>query len=87
MRCYTDIEVRAITEHRVLYGRLEASLHSKESVIVLPVHDAMNELFPALHTAMPEMVQFIADLEFETNFTALLHSIALRYPALCWPAF
>ncbi|HET6401099.1 MAG TPA: hypothetical protein VFH95_06835 [Candidatus Kapabacteria bacterium] len=77
MRCYSDIEVRAITEERV------PSVPSKESVSISQVPEYLtDEHFLTVHSEMPEMIQFIADLEFETKFAALLHSVALRWPAL-----
>jgi hypothetical protein len=88
MRCYTDIETRAIAEQQVLSVRLEPSIHSKVSASVSPISDrGMDEFSFSTHVEMPETIQFIADLEFGTKFAALLHSIAGRCPAFCWPTF
>ncbi|MFI5201348.1 MAG: hypothetical protein ACHQNE_03065 [Candidatus Kapaibacterium sp.] len=76
MRCYSDIEVRTIaTEHA-------PSVPAKETVSMSHIPEYLtDEHFLAVHSAMPETIQFIADLEFETKFAALLHSIELRWPA------
>jgi len=82
MRCYSDIEVRAITEQRVPSVRLEPSVHLKESGAASPIRPyTLDELSLTAHSEMPEMIQFIADLEFESKFAALLHSITLRCPS------
>ncbi|HZK76971.1 MAG TPA: hypothetical protein VFD13_08695 [Candidatus Kapabacteria bacterium] len=84
MRCYSDAEVLAITEERVTSVRWKPSVHANESASASPIPEFRDEHSRALHSEMPEMLQFIADLEFETKFAELLHSIAFRWPAFRW---
>ncbi len=77
MRCYSDIEVRAITEEHA------PPVPMNETVPMSHIAEClMHDRFLAVHSETPETIQFIADLEFETRFEALLHSIALRWRSL-----
>ncbi|GEM_PF-2824493 len=67
MRSYSDIEVRTIAAEYVHLPHLSSEPSLKRTE-------------PAVHSEVPETIQFILDLEFESKFAALMRSIALRWP-------
>ncbi|HEY3874555.1 MAG TPA: hypothetical protein VGM92_03700 [Candidatus Kapabacteria bacterium] len=79
MRNYTDREVRALLNES---NRATASLF-ESGAEYLETSDLFGEEYGMYEDHSERAtVQFIADLEFESKFQALLRSIALRWPAI-----
>ncbi len=60
------------------YSDIEArAIFERKPILVTTLEDS-----PILTEAPVDVIQFIADLEFEANFAMLLRSIELRVPLL-----
>lgn len=68
MRSYSDTEARIIFERTLLF--------------IMDREITDREVSSSTAEEPLDVIQFIADLEFETKFTMLLRSIRLRWPPI-----